>query len=294
MKRLHLSPLAFTILAVAAAVPSLHSAPPAPAKPGWPPSALQLLEQAGNTESERERRSALEKLAAVPALDEAARQEASAMAEFVRRWNESSLKFYGQDPQVKGKGARALGAYDFGVPEGSPLRPIAELYRGRMLAWMLIENSTVRTHPVESRWFKDEAIKSFRAAERAFPKNRIAGMYQGRAIPWPREYAAVAGAPEWAVLQREQLERLREIILWWIEHRQKPDGRFRRRLGRRLRDVALVGRRAARLRRSEDHRARSSSFPRRPCRARTSRAASIPKSATWSTPLRTRPTISFR
>ncbi|MEQ1858608.1 MAG: hypothetical protein ABMA13_01585 [Chthoniobacteraceae bacterium] len=193
----------------------------APAHAVWPPAAASLVEQAGNTDDDRERQVALEKLAA---LDFAARGEATAMADFVRRWNEGGLKAY--NAQVKGKGVRAIGDYDFGVAAGSPLRPIAELYRGRMLAWTLIENSNVRTHPVDSRWFKDEAVKSFRRAADAFPRNRVARMYLGEAIPWPREFPAAPGAPAWAVLQREQIERLREIILWWIEHRQRPDGQF--------------------------------------------------------------------
>jgi len=194
------------------------------ARAALPSDASALLQQAGNTEDERERQAALEKIAALPSLNAPLREEASAMSQFAKQWNEGGLKFYGAS--VRGKSPRALGDYDFGLAKDSPFRPIAELYRGRMLAWMLIENSNVRTNPVEAKWFKDEAVKSFAAAEKAFPKNRITGMYQGRAIPWPKEFAAVSGAPEWALLQREQIERLRDIIVWWIDHRQKSDGQF--------------------------------------------------------------------
>jgi hypothetical protein len=194
------------------------------ARGAWPADATTLIDSAGNSEHDFFLQDDLEKLAELPGLDDKARAESKALADFVRRWNEGGLKSY--NAQVKGKGPRALGDYDFGIAADSPLRPIAELYRGRMLAWTLIESSTIRTHPVESRWFKDEAVKSFRAAGKAFPYNPIAGMYQGRAIPWPKEYAAVPGAPEWAVLQREQLDRLTDIIDWWIDHRQKSDGQF--------------------------------------------------------------------
>jgi hypothetical protein len=189
-----------------------------------PSEFTRLIQQAGNTDDETDRQKFVESLAALADLTDTQRTEAKAMADFVRRWNTGGLKFY--NAPVKGKPARALGSYDFGIATDSPLRPIAELYRGRMLAWTLIENSNVRTNPVEARWFKDEAIKSFQTVEKAFPQNRIAGMYQGRAIPWPKQFAAVEGAPEWATLQREQLERLRDVILWWIDHRQKPDGQF--------------------------------------------------------------------
>lgn len=181
----------------------------------------ELIQQAGNTDDDRERQALLEKMAALPSLNDTQRQETSALAEFARKWNESGLKFYGAS--VRGKPHRAIGDYDFGVAKDSPLRPICELFRGRMLAWTLIENSTVRTHPKDSKWFKDEAVASFQRVKEAFPKNTVARMYLGEALPWGVVPQKVERAPEWATLQREQLERLSEIIRWWITHRQKAD-----------------------------------------------------------------------
>lgn len=183
--------------------------------------AADLVQQAGNTHDDRERQTLLRKLATSQELGQERRQEAASLAEFVRKWNESSLKFYGAS--VRGKPHRAIGGYEFGVAKDSPLWPICELYRGRMLAWTLIENSTVRTDPKESKWFKDEAVASFQRVKTAFPKNTVARMYLGEALPWGEVPEKVAGAPEWAVLQREQLERLAAIIRWWITHRQKAD-----------------------------------------------------------------------
>ncbi|MCB1208047.1 MAG: hypothetical protein KDK97_01910 [Verrucomicrobiales bacterium] len=183
-----------------------------------------LIRQAGNTDDDKERQALLEKYAALPALDEEQRKEATALAEFAKRWNGSALKFYGAS--MRGKPARALGDYDFGVAADSPLRPICELYRGRMLAWTLIENSTVRTHPKDSKWFKDEAVASFQRVKAAFPQNTVARMYLGEALPWGVVPAKVEEAPEWATLQREQLERLGEIIRWWITQRQRDNGEF--------------------------------------------------------------------
>lgn len=191
---------------------------------GLPQDAADLLKQAGNAHDDRERQSALEKMAALPSLDAAQKKEAASLADFARRWNESGLKFYGA--AMRGKPYRALGDYDFGVAADSPLKPLCEFYRGRMLAWNLIENSNVRTNPKEAKWFKDEAVASFKRASEAFPKNEAARMYLGEAQPWGSIPEKVAGAPEWATLQREQLERMAEIIRWWITHRQRGNGEF--------------------------------------------------------------------
>lgn len=189
-----------------------------------PPDAAQMLQQAGNANDDRARQSVLEKMAALPSLNDAQRKEAASLADFARRWNEGGLKFY--NASTKGKPYRAIGDYDFGVAADSPLKPLCEFYRGRMIAWNLIENSNVRTNPKEAKWFKDEAVASFQRVAEAFPKNEAARMYLGEALPWGVIPAKVAGAPEWAVLQREQLERLREIIHWWIKHRQRENGEF--------------------------------------------------------------------
>jgi len=61
---------------------------------------------------------------------------------------------------------------------------------------------------------------------RAFPENRIAGMYLGKAIPWPRPYPPDPKAPDWANLQREGLETLTDVVHWWIENRQIATGEF--------------------------------------------------------------------
>jgi hypothetical protein len=66
----------------------------------------------------------------------------------------------------------------------------------------------------------------FSSAQRAFPANRITGMYLGRPLPPEKEYFVPAGAPRWAVAQREGLERLTDIIEWWIEHRLRVGGDY--------------------------------------------------------------------
>ncbi len=183
-----------------------------------------LLARAGNTDDESVRRTALTELATHPAADATLRADAAKLADFVRQWNEGGLKFY--NAQFRGKPKQAGVHYDFGLAAGTPLAPLTDLYLGRIVAWNLIEDSTVRSSPELGRLYHESALAAFRRCAAAFPQNRTARMYLGEAVPWPQSLAPVAGAPEWAVLQREQLARLTDIILWWIDHRMKPDGQF--------------------------------------------------------------------
>ena len=112
-----------------------------------PPStqALAFILKAGNNEDEIVRQAALEELASSPEASDELRREATALAIFARQWNKSALKFYSN--QVRKKPVKALGDYDFGIAADSPLRPLAQLYRGRMLAWTLIEKINISTDP---------------------------------------------------------------------------------------------------------------------------------------------------
>jgi hypothetical protein len=189
-----------------------------------PPALVPLVSEAGNASTEEARIAAIERMAALPGVDAQLRDEAKALTEVARAWMGAGLAPF--QPQPRNPSKKAIGDYDFKVAADSPLRPLTHLYRGRILAWMLIQDSSIRGNAELSRWFKDEAMNSFRLASAAFPENRIARMYLGEPIPWPKEYAAVPGAPKWAVLQRESVDRLREIIHWWIDERQQPDGFF--------------------------------------------------------------------
>jgi len=211
-----------TFRAVIVAIGLVHALGAAAAVPS---SAAELIARAGNTEEEHEREIALRNLASSPVY-ERLRAEARQLADFVSNWNsrEQSLTFYSRERTRRPDG---LQDYDFKVRADSPLIPITELYRGRILAWELIESSTIRVVNTKLRaLYHAEASRSFRAVAAAFPKNRIPGAYLGNAIPWPKNYASIDNAPEWAVLQREHIERYRDIIHWWIDQRQRADGAF--------------------------------------------------------------------
>lgn len=116
--------------------------------------------------------------------------------------------------------------YDFGVAEESPLYPVTALYRARMLIWATLEYSDIYPYPEKRAAFLDRARAQLALAGRAFPENRLIGMYRGEAFPAPRQYPAPAGAPAWAAAQREALEQLTDVIEWWIDHRLRPNGEY--------------------------------------------------------------------
>ncbi|KAH8049541.1 hypothetical protein JL722_11836 [Aureococcus anophagefferens] len=124
--------------------------------------------------------------------------------------------------------------------EGSALYPLWCLYRGRMLA----QNHVEYALPL------GEARRLLRVAREAYPRAPVLDLYAGRCRPWPLaganaslpdSYAApcprlgraagdgardVAWAPDWAADTRFALEHLEDVMLYWFEDRQDPDGSF--------------------------------------------------------------------
>ncbi|MHB8897373.1 MAG: hypothetical protein ACYC6Y_01355 [Thermoguttaceae bacterium] len=209
-----LQKLALAILVAAAAA--------SPAAAGQPDGPVQaLIFRAGNVEDDSARLEILKQLQARPDLDPALKPDVDRMVAFVDRWqHDKSLWSWYQKEISK------TTDYDFGIPETSPLAPLASFYRGRMLFWVTNEYGNIIGYHEERRRLLDKAVEEFRKATAAFPDNRVASMYLGQPIPSPRQYPAVEGAPEWAALQRENLERLTDLVEWWIDHRLRPDGQY--------------------------------------------------------------------
>ncbi|MCA9430886.1 MAG: hypothetical protein KC940_10300 [Candidatus Omnitrophica bacterium] len=116
--------------------------------------------------------------------------------------------------------------YPFGVPEDSPFYPLTHLYRGRMRVWVILEYGGInKEYEVRRAWY-DLARKEFEKYLDHFPNNRIAKMYLGEPFPPEKEYTAPENAPAWAVAQRESLERLTDIIHWWIDNRLQENGEY--------------------------------------------------------------------
>ncbi len=184
-------------------------------------SVQAMIRQAGNVEDDDARLEMLKQLKDSPDLDTQLRGDVDKMVAFVDRWQHAKSLWNWYQREI-----RRTVDYDFGIEETSPLAPLASLYRGRMLFWVTNEYGNIIGYHDERRKFLDRAVKEFRIAADAFPENRIIGMYLGQAIPCEKQYPGVEAAPQWAVYQRENLERLTDIVEWWIENRLREDGEY--------------------------------------------------------------------
>jgi GH43 family beta-xylosidase len=184
-------------------------------------SVKQLIRAAGNVDDDADRLAILRQLQARSNLDQDLRANLDRLETVVDRWVHEPRLFQWFHRQIREKLD-----YEFGIAETSPLYPLTHLYRARMLIWTANEYGNIKGYHDVRRRFFDKAVAELRAAAGAFPENRIVRMYLGEPIPPTREYAAMAEAPAWAVAQREGLERLTDIVLWWIDHRFQEDGQY--------------------------------------------------------------------
>ena len=66
----------------------------------------------------------------------------------------------------------------------------------------------------------------FEDLAKVFPDSPLVAMYLGKPVAPEKTYSAPPNAPEWAALQREGLERLADIVTWWIDHRMREDCQY--------------------------------------------------------------------
>ncbi|MCL4216907.1 MAG: hypothetical protein KJ052_07885 [Candidatus Hydrogenedentes bacterium] len=146
--------------------------------------------------------------------------DAERLAGEIERWlTDPRLDYFG-GPVLKEN------RYDFGIAENSPLYPITELYQARMRLWVTLEYGGFWKNGAIRRERFDTVRPMFETLREQFPGNVLVRMYLGEPIPPAKELSHPADAPAWAVSQREALERLTDIITWWIDHRQQPDGQY--------------------------------------------------------------------
>lgn len=179
-----------------------------------------LVREAGNAESDAQRLAVLRRLANDPRLVETTRSDARRLAEEVEEWTTTKYLPYFSRKANPDKG------YPFGIAEDSPLAPITQFYLGRMLTWRTLESGNIIRYPDVRRKWLGRAAREFQAAAEAFPENRVIRMYLGEPIPWEKDLPGAENAPAWARLQRENLERLADIITWWIDHRMQDDCQY--------------------------------------------------------------------
>ncbi|MBN2506281.1 MAG: hypothetical protein JXQ71_06270 [Verrucomicrobia bacterium] len=201
-------------------------------------TAAPLLQMAGTTHDELERLRLLRELETRKDLDAALRADLARLLPVVDDWANGKSRPVVDHSRAAENGylcrfftgrVRPAGDAPSFPPElspGSPLRPIWAFYRGRMLIWQVIQSGPLlRVKERRDRYF-GEARQLLQETRAAFPENRVVRMYLGEPIPWPTPAPHDPAAPGWANLQREGLEKLADIIHWWIAERQLPDGQF--------------------------------------------------------------------
>jgi len=183
-------------------------------------SIAAVIQRAGNADSDEVRLGYLRQLGERPNLDNALREDLAKLITQIERWlGEKRLDYFGGQ-------VRRNKNFDFDIPESSVLYPLTWLYRGRMVIWYTLESGGVWSIAERRREFFGIARGFFEKAARAFPENKIVRMYLGSPTGPYKNYPAVSGAPQWAVYQREGLERLADIIEWWIENRMQGNGEY--------------------------------------------------------------------
>ncbi len=196
----------------------------------------RLIVRAGNAEDEQDRYRLLQRVSESPTLPAATKQDLQALLPILDYWANNTYR--PPEPRTRAAENGFLCGFFTGkarpdryylprIAETSPLYPIWCMYRGRMLIHQVIQSGNLR-HSAELReaWC-GEGRRLLRVTQQAFPKNRVIGMYLDRPIEgWPQRIAHDDRAPQWANLQRESIEKLAQIIHWWIDHRQLENGEF--------------------------------------------------------------------
>lgn len=178
------------------------------------------IREAGRAGSDEERLTCLRRLQKVSGLDP------KLQADLEQLVGEIGQFAAGQRLDAFAKKLKQGMDYDFGLSPGSPLESLTWLYRGRMITWQVLESGGLWNNRNQKRDLLDKARGFFEQTAKAFPENPTAAMYLGKPQPAPKRYTAPAGAPGWAVSQREALERLTDVIEWWIDHRMQADGQY--------------------------------------------------------------------
>jgi len=176
----------------------------------------RLIRIAGNEDCDRIRLNYLKRLHHISRLEKQEIQGLNEMISGIENWlNSSQMTYFGRE-------VAKTQDFDFKINEWSSLYPIACIYRARMLVWLTTNWGEAEQHRV----YLGKARKLFGLSRAAFPENRIVRMYLDEQIPHEKQYQEVEGAPKWAVYQREGLERLTDIIEWWIDHRMQENAEY--------------------------------------------------------------------
>lgn len=201
-------------------------------------SGSDWIRAAGNAVEESARLDRLHELAARPELEASVRRDLGPIIKVAEAWVQGRERAAADLARGRGETHRYLHRFfedatdSFSPPfprppaATSPVYPLWALYRGRFLAWYMIEDSSVSAVPARKKLFVTEAERCFDLARQAFPENPLLRIYTGENLPAPDLSPWEPKAPEWANHQRRTLEQLHRIIRWWIQERQLPNGEF--------------------------------------------------------------------
>ena len=186
----------------------------------------RVILDAGNADADEVRLQLLRKARETPGLDETLSADLNRMIAAIERWTSVRPDASGKRLAYFSRDILDRGTHDFGLSPDSPLAPIALLYEARMHLWVTLEYGGFWSDPAKRRKQFDKVRPMFEELRTRFPENRIVRMYLGEPFPPEKQYPAPPDAPEWAVHQREALERLTDIITWWIDNRFQENGEY--------------------------------------------------------------------
>jgi len=197
----------------------------------------ELIQMAGNAESEARRYQILKALSEREVLDPDLRRDLERLLPSIEKWAKGR-ELGAESPDGKAAENGYLchfidwqsdldeQSYPPDIGKASPLYPIWAYYRARNLLWIPIQIGYIRRYPERREPYYSRAWELLKVADAAFPENRIIDMYLGEPLAWPAPFGDDPNAPDWANAQREGLEKLTDVIHWWIDERQIEDGQF--------------------------------------------------------------------
>ncbi len=176
--------------------------------------------QIGNEESDSIQLGMIRELISDGELSLSDRKDAETLSREIDNWiNNPRIDYF--DGSV-----RKLGYYPIDIGAESPFYPLVLYYQTRMLIWVAFEHGYIWSIPAKRQEVIGKVKTNFENLHKIFPENKIISMYLGETYPTKRPIAADTNAPAWANDQREAIERLAEIIHWWIDNRQLEKGDY--------------------------------------------------------------------
>ena len=181
---------------------------------------ISYIDSAGNADTDEERLAILKEISRMPNLESALKADVNRLIEEIEFWiNPPRLDYFD-------RGMRKGETYDFGIETSSPLFSLTLLYQARMNFWCTMEHGDLIGIPKIRRQRFDEVRHSLTEYTKRYPENRLVRMYLGEPMLSEKHYPPAPGAPEWAIYQREGLERMTDIVEWWVDNRQKETGEY--------------------------------------------------------------------